>query len=135
MELVVFSVQHSVFAALNDEPERPQRQDTYIEALKQQVRQYKQKTIGLIISNNKDPLLSQIEENRRMKEEEKERLRIAEEKEEKRLAEERARILKEYEEEEQRKRNKFQVKGLLQLPQQNLSLWGAALTLASFSTA
>lgn len=134
MELVVFSVQHSVFAALNDEPERPQRQDTYIEALKQQVRQYKQKTMGLNISNNKDPLLSQIEENRRMKEEEKERLRIAEEKEEKRLAEERARILKEYEEEEQRKRNKFQVKGLLQLPQQNLSLW-AALTLASFSTA
>ncbi|XP_072306525.1 uncharacterized protein cspp1a [Eucyclogobius newberryi] len=68
------------------EREHVQRQDHYKEALKQQ-----------------------IEGNRRKQAEERERQKIMEEKEENRLAEERARLLREYKEEEQRNRKKMQI--------------------------
>ncbi|XP_029917336.1 centrosome and spindle pole-associated protein 1-like isoform X2 [Myripristis murdjan] len=51
-------------------------------------------------------LKQQIEEKRRKKAEERERIRLEEEKEEKRLAEQRARIQREYEEEQERKKRK-----------------------------
>ncbi|KAG7525099.1 hypothetical protein JOB18_022233 [Solea senegalensis] len=75
-------------SALNDPPNPQQHcmQDTYKEALKQQ-----------------------IEENKRLQAEERERMRIEEEKEERRLAEQRIRMQREYEE-EQRKQNKIENK-------------------------
>lgn len=54
----------------------------------------------------------QIEENKRKKREEKERIRIEEEKEEKRLAMERARLQQEYEEEQRKERRKTEVRNL-----------------------
>ncbi|XP_030611857.1 centrosome and spindle pole-associated protein 1 isoform X2 [Archocentrus centrarchus] len=70
---------------LKDQP--PTQQDSYKEALKQQ-----------------------IEENRRKKQEEKECIRIEEEKEEKRLAVERARLQQEYEEEQRKEKKKIELK-------------------------
>ncbi|XP_036414474.1 centrosome and spindle pole-associated protein 1 isoform X2 [Colossoma macropomum] len=54
----------------------------------------------------KESLKQQIEEKRRMDAERRERLRLEEEREEKRLAEQRARIQREYEEEQEKKKRK-----------------------------
>uniref|UniRef100_A0AAV2L7A7 Centrosome and spindle pole-associated protein 1 n=1 Tax=Knipowitschia caucasica TaxID=637954 RepID=A0AAV2L7A7_KNICA len=56
-----------------------------------------------------ESLKQQIEENRQKQAEERERQKVMEEKEEKRLAKERARMLKDYEEEEQRNRTKMHI--------------------------
>uniref|UniRef100_A0A3B4CQ59 Centrosome and spindle pole-associated protein 1 C-terminal domain-containing protein n=1 Tax=Pygocentrus nattereri TaxID=42514 RepID=A0A3B4CQ59_PYGNA len=83
-------------------------QEKYKESLKQQVESTSHLLNGPseIASVNVWALDPQIEEKRRMDAERRERLRQEEEREEKRLAEQRARIQREYEEEQEKKKRK-----------------------------